>query len=134
MMALGIPIPKTALIPPKEYEPKTDLNVTLQRYAKLFNLGQVGEQIGYPAFMKPYDGGGWQGVSKVDDEKSLWAAYDAERQVDHAPAGGHRALRLVRALHRLRSADEDDPVRPVGAAAPALHDRRRTSSTPRIRR
>jgi hypothetical protein len=88
MMALGIPIPKTALIPPKEYEPKTDLNVTLQRYAKLFNLGQVGEQIGYPAFMKPYDGGGWQGVSKVDDEKSLWASYDASgKSIMHLQAG-----------------------------------------------
>ena len=76
MMALGIPIPKTAIIPPKEYEPKTDLQVTLQRYAKLFNLSQVGEQVGYPAFMKPFDGGGWQGVSKVDDEQSLWASYD----------------------------------------------------------
>jgi len=88
MMALGIPIPKTALVPPKEYEPKTDLQVTLQRYAKLFNLGQVGDSVGYPSFMKPFDGGGWQGVSKVDDEKSLWASYDGSgKSIMHLQAG-----------------------------------------------
>lgn len=88
MMALGIPIPETALIPPKEYEPKADLNVTLQRYAKLFNLNQTGEGIGYPSFMKPFDGGGWHGVTKVDDEAGLWAAYDQSgKSIMHLQAG-----------------------------------------------
>ena len=88
MMALGIPVPRTAMIPPKEYETKADLNVTLQRYAKFFDLGQMGAQIGYPAFMKPYDGGGWQGVTKVDDEQGLWRAYDSSgRSVMHLQAG-----------------------------------------------
>ncbi len=76
MMALGIPVPKTAMIPPKEYEPKPDLQVTLDRYAKHFDLGKIGARIGYPAFMKPYDGGGWQGVSMIGDEPALRAAYE----------------------------------------------------------
>ena len=42
--------------------------VTLERYARLFDLGQVGRDVGYPLFMKPYDGGGWAGVSRIDDE------------------------------------------------------------------
>lgn len=88
MMALGIPVPRTAIVPPKEYEAKTDLMVTLQRYAKFFDLGQIGAQIGYPAFLKPYDGGGWQGVSKVDDDQALWAAYDqSARSIMHLQAG-----------------------------------------------
>ena len=99
MMALGIPIPKTALVPAKEYEPKPDLQVTLQRYAKLFNLGQVGEQVGYPSFIKPYDGGGWQGVSKVDDDKSLWAAYDQSgKSIMHLQAGIVPYDRFVRCI------------------------------------
>jgi len=88
MMALGIPIPKTAMIPPKEYEPKADLQVTLQRYAKLFNLGQVGTDVGYPAFMKPYDGGGWQGVTKIDNEDELREAYEKSgKMVMHLQKG-----------------------------------------------
>ncbi|HSA79894.1 MAG TPA: hypothetical protein VLE23_03665, partial [Geminicoccaceae bacterium] len=30
----------------------------------------------YPVFMKPYDGGAWVGVSKIDNERELWRAYE----------------------------------------------------------
>src|SRR5205085_2033130 len=33
MMKLGLPVPDTWLLPPKRYEPKADLKVTLERYA-----------------------------------------------------------------------------------------------------
>jgi len=76
MMRLGFPVPDTWLIPPKEYEHREDLRVTLERYAQLFDLGEVGRKLGYPMFMKPYDGGAWRGVSRIDNEKMLRAAYD----------------------------------------------------------
>jgi len=76
MMKLGLPVPDTWLLPPKKYEPKADLEPTLQRYARLFDLGEVGDRLGYPMFMKPYDGGGWTGVSRIGDEKTLRAAYE----------------------------------------------------------
>ena len=76
MMRLGFPVPATWLVPPKSYEPKDDLQVTLRRYARLFDLGEVGRKVGYPLFMKPYDGGAWVGVSKIDDEAALRAAYE----------------------------------------------------------
>jgi len=76
MMRLGMPIPDTWMVPPKSYEPRPDLDVTLQRYARLFDLGDVGRAVGYPAFIKPYDGGGWAGVRRVDDEATLRQAYD----------------------------------------------------------
>jgi hypothetical protein len=76
MMHLGMPIPETWLIPPKQYEPLPDLGPTLKAYAKLFDLGKIGEKVGYPLFMKPYDGGGWKGVNKVDNEKQLRQRYE----------------------------------------------------------
>jgi len=77
MMRLGMPIPKTWMVPPKDYEQSNpDLEPTLRRYAKLFDLGAVGGQVGYPQFMKPYDGGAWRGVAKIDDETALRAAYE----------------------------------------------------------
>jgi hypothetical protein len=72
------------MIPPKEYEPKPDLQVTLDRYAKLFDLGAVGRSLGYPSYLKPYDGGGWQGVSRIDGDERLRASYeDSGRNVMH---------------------------------------------------
>ncbi len=76
MMRLGLPIPATWMLPAKEYEPSDDLQATLNQYAKLFDLAEVGEKIGYPMFMKPYHGGGWVGVSKIDNEAQLREAYE----------------------------------------------------------
>ncbi len=76
MMRLGFSVPRTWMVPPKAYEESSDLEPTLQRYAKMFNLGDVGDQIGYPLFMKPYDGGAWVGVTAIKDRESLLAAYE----------------------------------------------------------
>jgi hypothetical protein len=76
MMQLGMPIPETWMVPPKSYEPLPDLKPTLQSYAKLFDLGKVGQNLGYPMFMKPYDGGGWKAVSRIPDEATLRKRYE----------------------------------------------------------
>ncbi len=77
MLRLGMPIPDTWMIPPKAYEHQPDLQTTLERYAKLFDLGEVGSKLGYPSYMKPYDGGGWVGVTRIDSEKQLRDSYEA---------------------------------------------------------
>jgi hypothetical protein len=88
MMELGMPVPDTVLIPPKEYEDRPDLQETLTRYAKLFRLEDIGEKLGYPLFLKPYDGGGWVGVSKVDNDEELREAYEKSGKfVMHAQKG-----------------------------------------------
>ncbi|GMV40273.1 MAG: hypothetical protein AMXMBFR64_19890 [Myxococcales bacterium] len=76
MMKLGMPIPETWLVPPKEHPDSADIKPTLARYARLFDLGQIGQKLGYPMFMKPYDGGAWVGVSRIDDEQALRQAYE----------------------------------------------------------
>jgi hypothetical protein len=77
MMRLGLPVPDTWMLPAKAYDPADDLEPTLRKYAKLFSLEEVGAKVGYPAFLKPYHGGGWKGVTKVDNAQELKRAYDA---------------------------------------------------------
>jgi len=76
MMRLGLPVPETWMVPPNAYEPSPDLEPTLKRYARLFDLGAIGDELGYPLFMKPYDGGAWVGVQRIDDEAQLRAQYE----------------------------------------------------------
>ena len=76
MMRLGFPVPETWMIPPKEYQDSADLKQTLTRYARLFDLGAIGDRIGYPLYMKPYDGGAWVGVTGINNRAELMAAYD----------------------------------------------------------
>lgn len=77
MFRLGFPIPETWMIPPKEYEEYTDLKPTLEKYARLFDLRAIGDKMGYPSFMKPYDGGAWVGVTAIRNSDDLMKAYDA---------------------------------------------------------
>lgn len=76
MMRLGFPVPETWMVPPKDYEEYADLKQTLTKYAKLFDLRTIGDQIGYPLYMKPYDGGAWVGVTAIKNSDDLVAAYD----------------------------------------------------------
>jgi hypothetical protein len=76
MMRLGFPVPETWMIPPKSYAESADIGATLRQYANLFDLGSIGDEIGYPLFMKPYDGGAWVGVTSIDSAETLRKAYD----------------------------------------------------------
>jgi hypothetical protein len=89
MIHLGLPVPETWILPPKEHEPKEDLDATLSSYARLFDLGAIGERVGYPLFMKPYDGGAWVGVSQISDPAQLRKAYEES---------GRRLMHLQRAV------------------------------------
>jgi hypothetical protein len=99
MMRLGLPIPDTWMVPPKSYQKTADLEPTLQRYAQLFDLPAIGKRLGYPLFMKPYDGGGWKGVTKIDNAAALKAAYEASgTDVMHLQAGIIPFDRFVRCI------------------------------------
>jgi hypothetical protein len=88
MIHLGLPVPETWLVPPKQHEPSEDLEPTL-RYARLFDLQEIGTQLGFPLYMKPYDGGAWVGVSRIDGTEQLVRAYDDS---------GKRIMHLQRAV------------------------------------
>ena len=80
MIRLGLPIPDTWLIPTK-VGPDTDkYRRTAARYHDWFDLPGIAAQVGYPLYMKPFDGGGWRGVSRIANEWELMRAYDASGQ------------------------------------------------------
>jgi hypothetical protein len=90
MMALGMPIPDTWMVPPRELSPDNpDIYPTLERYGRKFELAEIGEKLGYPLFMKPYDGGAWVGVTKIHNSQQLLRAYEQS---------GRRVMHLQRAV------------------------------------
>src|SRR5262245_51507946 len=88
MMRLGLNIPETWLLPHKVGPSNERWPRTAERYNKLFNLDEIAQRIGYPLFMKPFDGGGWRGVSRIDNPGDLHLAYDASgQQLMHLQSG-----------------------------------------------
>ena len=65
MLRLGLNIPDTWLIPAKTGPDTEKYRTTAAKYHDMFNLPEIANEITYPLFMKPFDGGGWRGVSQI---------------------------------------------------------------------
>jgi len=81
MMRLGLKVPETVLVPFKNPVDNSRYAYTAARYNRPFDLDAIAERIGYPLFMKPYDGGAWRGVSRIGNAAELHAAYDASGEM-----------------------------------------------------
>jgi hypothetical protein len=74
---LGIAIPRTVLLPQKGY-PK-DVDITSESLHNLkypIDWDGLLDYVGRPAILKPFSGGGWKHVYKVNNKEELFAAYD----------------------------------------------------------
>jgi hypothetical protein len=76
MIRLGLKVPETVLVPYKNPVDHAKWAYTSSSYNQPFELDQVAGELGYPMYMKPFDGGGWRGVSRIEDEEELHRAYD----------------------------------------------------------
>jgi hypothetical protein len=81
MIRLGLKVPETVLVPYKNPVDNARYAYTAARYNQPFDLDALARRIGYPLFMKPYDGGAWRGVSRIRNEAELHAAYDASGEM-----------------------------------------------------
>ena len=96
MMRLGLKVPETWMVPHKLPTPIPRFEYMAAKFADVaskynapFDLREIGERIGYPLYMKPFDGGQWVGVSRVGSEAELRARYDES---------GERMMHLQSAL------------------------------------
>jgi hypothetical protein len=80
MIRLGLKVPETWLVPYKQPPDNPRFPYTAAKYNRPFDLGEVAEQVGYPLYMKPYDGGAWVGVTRIKDRDDLQRAYDESGQ------------------------------------------------------
>jgi len=115
MMRLGLKVPATWMVPHKSPTPIARFDYMAEKFADVasrynapFDLREIGEQIGYPLYMKPFDGGQWVGVTRVSNADELQVRYDES---------GERLMHLQAAV------DFDVFVRSlsIGAETMSLH-------------
>jgi hypothetical protein len=74
---LGIAIPKTVLLPQKGYPSDVDITgESLHNLVYPLDWDGLLDYVGRPAILKPFSGGGWKHVYKVNNKEELLAAYD----------------------------------------------------------
>jgi len=76
----GIPVPKTVIIPSKDMPPDTDVN-SFRNLKFPLDWEAIFEYIGFPAYMKPFDGGGWRSVYKLENPDDFFAKYQETGQL-----------------------------------------------------
>src|SRR5688572_26852911 len=76
MIRLGLKVPETWMLPNKKPPENERFPYTAAKYNRSFDLEEVAHQVGYPLFMKPFDGGAWVGVTRIENDSELHAVYD----------------------------------------------------------
>jgi glutathione synthase/RimK-type ligase-like ATP-grasp enzyme len=77
MAKLGVAIPRTVLLPQKGYPADIDLAPeSLHNLVYPIDWDGLLDYVGRPAILKPYSGGGWKHVYKVNNKQELLEAYD----------------------------------------------------------
>jgi glutathione synthase/RimK-type ligase-like ATP-grasp enzyme len=71
---LGVSVPKTAILPSKEHPPGTS-SQSMRNLVYPLNWDEIFGYVGFPAWLKPFDGGGWKHVYKVHNSDEFFDAY-----------------------------------------------------------
>ncbi len=77
---IGVPVPKTVLLPTKD-RPTNTTETSFRNLKMPLDWGYMLDRIGFPAYMKPHDGGGWKSVYKVENADDLWAKHGETEQL-----------------------------------------------------
>lgn len=77
---IGVPVPKTVLLPSNVPPPDTNHN-SFSNLAYPLNWGAIFDYIGFPAYFKPHAGGGWKNVYKLNNMDEFFQAYNETGQL-----------------------------------------------------
>jgi glutathione synthase/RimK-type ligase-like ATP-grasp enzyme len=72
---LGVAIPPTVLLPHHQHPPGTT-DQSMRNLIYPLNWEEIFAYVGFPAFLKPYAGGGWKNVYKVHSPEELFRCYN----------------------------------------------------------
>jgi hypothetical protein len=77
---LGVAVPRTVLLPHKQFPPQITSR-SLRNLEYPLDWDSIFHYVGFPAFLKPHDGGGWRDVFHVHNPHEFFAAYDQTRDL-----------------------------------------------------
>ena len=74
MTKLGVPVPKTAIIPSRELPDDTSPD-SFSNLAYPLDWKGIFDYVGFPAYMKPFAGGGWKNVYKLKGPEEFFSKH-----------------------------------------------------------
>ena len=77
---IGVPVPKTVILPSREIPPDTT-NLSFSNLAYPLDWEGIFNYVGFPAYMKPFAGGGWKNVYKLTDMDDFYHKHSETGQL-----------------------------------------------------
>jgi glutathione synthase/RimK-type ligase-like ATP-grasp enzyme len=77
---VGVPVPKTVLLPSKEHPDDTSAD-SFMNLAFPLDWEGIFDYVGFPAFMKPFAGGGWKNVYKLENKEEFFDKFNETHQL-----------------------------------------------------
>jgi hypothetical protein len=77
---IGVPVPKTVLLPSHERPPDTS-DASFSNLKFPLSWEKIFDYIGWPAYMKPHSGGGWKSVYKLHNMDEFFNSYRETAQL-----------------------------------------------------
>jgi glutathione synthase/RimK-type ligase-like ATP-grasp enzyme len=77
---IGVPVPKTVLLPSNRHPVNTS-ELSFRNLKFPLDWEAIFEYVGFPAYFKPFDGGGWKNVYKINNADEFFKAYKETGQL-----------------------------------------------------
>ena len=77
---IGVPVPKTVILPSRELPPDTSED-SFSNLAYPLDWEGIFNYVGFPAYMKPFAGGGWKNVYKLHDMNDFFQKHGETGQL-----------------------------------------------------
>lgn len=74
---IGVSVPRTVMLPSHSYIPSIDPKRSLRNLEYPLDWEGIARYVGFPAILKPADGGGWKNVTRVNNMDELMRDYNA---------------------------------------------------------
>lgn len=80
MTQIGVPIPKTAILPSHTLPDDTSAE-SFANLAFPLDWDHIFNYVGFPAYMKPYAGGGWKSVYRLENKEDFFEKHKETEQL-----------------------------------------------------
>ncbi len=80
MTQIGVPVPKTAILPSNEMPDDTSAD-SFSNLSYPLDWQGIFAEVGFPAYMKPFAGGGWKNVYKLNSMEEFFEKHNETGQL-----------------------------------------------------
>lgn len=77
---IGVAVPKTVILPSNQHPPDTNER-SFRNLEYPLDWRGIFNYVGFPAYFKPFAGGGWKNVYKLNNEEEFFKAYNETGQL-----------------------------------------------------